>query len=307
MSDLCQAVAAKPAIAVITYNRCSTLQVLLEGLTKHCANYPIAIFEDCGQGDGTETFLRGPNTKPGRGRTELMAVEYDGTHLGPKVQVFLGTTNLGVTGNSNRALKWFEETGCDHLCLLNDDLHVEGDFVNFYARGHQDLGVGMFCFCDFTHHESYRWVTVHCRGWKVKLCPRMTGIMMSLTRPVLQRVGYFDARFGRMGQEHCDYTNRARFAGFVSLAGQPQVQIDLDFGGKPMLRHQEGRSSVEGVERRALDDEAAQILAYVAKRYGQEPIHRPFCLRLPKIAGGHAGTGVPVDNLGHYALVDVPA
>lgn len=306
----------KSAVAILTYRRVHALKEIMDGLGKHCSQYPTAIFEDCGQTDGTETWLKGPSPVQVKQRVDMLATEWSGAHLGPNVQVFLGDTNLGVTGNSNRALKWFSETGCDHLCLLNDDLYVLGDFVNFYAKGHEDLEVGLFCFCDFTQAspaisgkpETYRWVTVNWRGYRVKLLPRMTGIMMSMTRAVLDKIGYFDARFGKFGEEHCDYTIRARFGGFVNLDGQMQNCLDLEFPAQTvMLKHQDVETSFGGPERKQADMESYHTMSYISKRYGQEPIYRPYCLRLPRVAAGHGGVGIPVDNLGQYALVDAPA
>lgn len=296
----------KSAIAILTYNRVHALKETLVGLTKFCPDYPLAIFEDCGQRDGTETFLK--PTPPGNhatSRPDLLALEYDSSHISPNAKVFLGTCNLGVAGNSNRALKWFADSGCDHLCLLNDDLHVLGDFVNFYAKAHEDLEVGMFSFCDFTHHDSYRWLTVNSRGYRVKMCPRMTGIMLSITRPVLNRVGYFDARFGKFGQEHCDYMNRARFGGFLNLDGMPQTQLDLEHT-PALLKHQDVETSVFGADRQLADMEAERVLRQVISRYGLDPIYRQFALRVPKVAG-FGGNGIPIDNLGRYVLADAPA
>lgn len=296
----------RSAVAVITYNRLHALKETLAGIQKFCPQYPLAIFEDCGQRDGTEAFLLG-TTVSYKPVPELMATEYSGSLPGSNAKVFLGSTNLGVAGNSNRAIRWFETmTDCDHLCLLNDDLHVLGDFVNFYAKAHEDLEVGMFSFCDFTHDPSYKWITVNSRGYRIKICPRMTGIMMSITRSVVSRIGYFDARFGKFGQEHCDYMNRARMARFQDLDGQPQPQIDLEVK-PPLLKHQEVETSVTGTERLIANKEADFLIQYIASRYGQEPIYRPFRLRIPKMAGGGSGLGVPVDYLDHYTLTDVPA
>lgn len=303
----------KSAIAIITYNRLPVLKETLAGLQKFCPDYKTAIFEDCGQRDGTEAFLKGPGAElPGfmpscRKVPELLATEWLGGFGTGNASIFLGDVNLGVAGNSNRAIRWFETmTDCDHLCLLNDDLHVLGDFVNFYAKGHEELGIGMFSFCDFTHHDSYKWITVNQRGHRIKLCQRMTGIMMSFTRPVVERIGYFDARFGKFGQEHCDYMNRARLARFLDLDGQMQGQIDLE-ARPPVLKHQEVATSIIGAERRQCDEEADLLIRQISSRYGQEPLYRTFRLRLPKMAGGHVGLGIPVDNLGQYQFVDAPA
>jgi GT2 family glycosyltransferase len=302
----------KSAIAILTYNRVHALKETLSGLEKFCSKYPIAIFEDCGQRDGTEAFLKGPGSEvPGftpycQKVPELMATDWLGRFMNGNIRTFLGDVNLGVAGNSNRAIRWFETmTDCDHLCLLNDDLHVLGDFVNFYAKAHEDLGVGMLSFCDFTHHPSYRWLTVSSRGYRIKICPRMTGIMLSFTREVINRIGYFDARFGKFGQEHCDYMNRARMAGFINLDGQMQPQLDVE-ANPPVLKHQDVETSVTGPERRQADQEADTLIRQIGSRYGIDPIYRPFRLKLPRVAAGHVGLGIPVDQLGHYVLVNAP-
>lgn len=186
---------------------------MLAGIAEHCPQYACVISEDCGQRDATASFLcagRVPESKP-----ELMATLYkpgdDPLAVNyPNAQVYMGSANLGVTGNSNRILKIFMDGDWDHLCLCNDDLFVTGDFVQFYAQAHQDLGVQMFCFCDFVSAspaisgapETYKWTTYRLRGYGVKFLPRFTGIMMSVTRELVEKVGYFDAEFGKFGEEH---------------------------------------------------------------------------------------------------------
>lgn len=296
----------KSAIAVLTYNRLPVLQEELKGIYEHCSQYPLAVFEDLGQRDSTAKWLTRHAETPIR-RDDLMANEYpreDGS------KVFLARRNLGVAGNSNRAIKWFmEETDADHLVLLNDDLHVLGDFVAWYAQAHIDLGIGMFSFCDFTHHASYRWIDVRKMGYIVKICPRMTAIMTSMTRKVIEAIGYYDAQFGKFGQEHCDHMNRARFAGFMTLDGmmQPQIDVHHHLSSQPqraLLRHQECETSVLGIDRRAADKEADEIIQRVGKSYRYRHLYREFCLQLPKLAGAHGKQGIPVDDLRHaYQMV----
>jgi hypothetical protein len=47
----------KSAIAILTYRRLHALQEELKGLAQHCSNYPIGVFEDMGERDGTSRFL----------------------------------------------------------------------------------------------------------------------------------------------------------------------------------------------------------------------------------------------------------
>ncbi|MGV0949162.1 MAG: glycosyltransferase family 2 protein [Azonexus sp.] len=298
----------KSAVAVLTYNRLPVLQEELKGLSEHCSQYPLAIFDDLSQRDGTAKALKfATGSAKAVWRPDLMSDHYTQGNL----NVFLARRNLGVAGNSNRAIKWFmEETDADHLVLLNDDLHVLGDFVAWYAKAHEDLGVGMLSFCDFTHHASYKWIDVRKRGYIVKICPRMTAIMTSMTRRVIEAIGYYDAQFGKFGQEHCDHMNRARFAGFMNLDGMMQPQIDVHHypsgqSEKMLLRHQECETSVVGIDRRAANHEADEIIKRVGKSYRYRHLYRPFCLQLPNFAGAHGKQGIPVDELGiAYQMVN---
>lgn len=244
----------RSAVAVLTYRRSLTMQTTLSGLHRHCAAYPTAIFEDCGQRDDTETFLK--RGRAGTLRSEYLAHEWAPVPgvdcVYPNWRVFLGQLNLGVSGNSNRALHWFmTETDADHLCLCNDDLLVDGDFVNYYARGHTDLGVGLWCFCDFTDHPSYKWTTYPVRGYGVKFLPRMTGIMISITRQLVEKVGYFDVAFGQFGEEHpCPHESPVWMADYTfKPIGEVRVGdhvMGWERRNTPAKRHGHEKSSFKG-------------------------------------------------------------
>ena len=283
-------------LGIITYRRFSALSAMLDGLKKHCAQYPWIIAEDCGQRDGTADFLtlgRTPQPCP-----ELMALDYvpvPGKDVRmPNARVLLGMRNLGVAGNSNRILKVFMDSGCDHLCLCNDDLYVLGDFVDFYGKGHQDLGVGLFCFCDFTHHPSYKWTIYPWRGYKLKFLPRFTGIMLSITRALAEKVGYFDTAFGQFGEEHCDFTIRCRMAGGIKLGEQDMNCLDLEHD---LLKHQDVMTSVVGAARDNADREASIVMQQAVQNYRNTHFYRPYRLRMPRLAGGYRGGGIPVPKL----------
>jgi GT2 family glycosyltransferase len=277
----------KSAVAILTYRRNPALQAMLSGLSEHCPYYPTAIFEDCGQRDETADVMqagRVPVANP-----QLMATEYTMPEtpvmplpVYPNMRVFMGDQNLGVAGNSNRALKWFMDSDCDHLCLCNDDLFVNGDFVKLYGKAHSDLGVEMFCFCDFTA-ESYRWTTYPYRGYKVKLLPRFTGIMVSVTKKLIEKIGYFDAAFGQFGEEHCDFTIRARLGGGIKLDGQDMNCLDIEHA---LLAHQDVETSVQGAQRKRADEEATNIMRQCSDSYKFRHFYRPFMLKLPRYANG---------------------
>jgi len=296
----------KSAVAILTYRRPHALQAMMAGVEQHCSVYKTAIFEDCGQRDNTVDFLR-RGRLAAEPRADLMATPLvpgdnpmDAPY--PNADVYIGDVNLGVTGNSNRALKWFMDGDWDHLCLCNDDLLVTGDFVKFYAQAHQDLGVEMFCFCDFTEAspaisgapETYKWTTYRVRGYGVKFLPRFTGIMMSVTRKLVEKIGFFDAEFGKFGEEHCDYTIRARFAGGIRCENQDMNCLDVEHA---LLKHQDVATSMTGGHRKAADSEARSVMERAAFEYKFRHYYRPFRLSYPVMANGYYGAGIPCRQL----------
>lgn len=309
----------KSAIAILTYRRLHALQTMMAGIEQYCPQYQTAIFEDCGQRDGTEDFLcRGREAKP---RRDLMSTMYAVSDNPLKLAitnylnalVFMGDCNLGVAGNSNRVLKWFMDGDWDHLCLCNDDLHVTGDFVKYYGQAHQDLNVGMFCFCDFDRAspaisgppESYKWTTYPWRGYVIKFLPRFTGIMMSVTRDLLNKIGYFDAEFGKFGEEHCDFTIRARFAGGIRIENQDMNCLDLEHS---LLSHQDVQTSMTGVSRKHADKEAVPIMQRASSEYRFRHYYRPFRLITPVMANGYYGAGMPcrqLEKTGYKLVTDL--
>ena len=48
------------------------------------------------------------------------------------------------------------------------------------------------------------------QGMVLTCCATATSDVVLESRQVVEAVGYFDARFGKFGEEHCDYMNRAR-------------------------------------------------------------------------------------------------
>lgn len=291
------------AIAILTYRRIESLKKFLGQVTEHCKDVPIAVFEDCGQTDETEEFLV-------RGATFLrrdwnyVADVYEKTINGAKVTIFLSHENAGVCGNSNKAIKWFmDETKANHLCLCNDDLEASGPFHNSYAVAHEKLGVGLFCFCDFEGpgYESFKWATVKSRGLQVKLMTRMTGIMMSMTRELVDRIGYYDAYNFTFGQEHCDYTNRARLTNFITLNGQIQHCLDIVI---PELKHQEVDSSLTDSEKQKYNADADVMIEIVGSRRPSSDPYVPYSTgRCSRVAGARDGVGIPAHMLSGYARI----
>ena len=281
------------AIAVLSYNRLPILKTCLAGLKKYASQHQTAVFEDSGYFDDTRGWMTRPVVRYDKFQQQIEAEEYV-SDTDP-VRYFLGTRNLGVAGNSNRAIHWFmTQTTADHLCLCNDDILVQGDFATVYKNAHDRMGIGLLCLMPFDHSDMYKPSLVTYRGLRIKLCPRMTGIMMSFTRQCLEDIGYFDMKYGRFGEEHNDVTHRARFMGHVSLDGQPQSQIDIV---QNCVSYQECGTSVSGVFREQADAEASRAHAEVVNNYKNKGCYREFATERPRCVGAPCQDGIIYDRI----------
>ena len=286
------------AVAILTYNRLQTLKKVLASVMTHNRVEDIAVFEDCGQSDGTRQWLTSTTNKVPR--PDLLATE---NHLGGGgIKAFLGTDNLGVSGNSNRALKWFmEETTADHLLLCNDDVEFLGDAGRAYSSAHCATNIGLLCFCDFTSPQ-YKCTPVTYRGVPLKKLSRMTGMVMSITRNLVESIGYFDPQFGRFGEEHCYYTVRARYAGHQSIMGIHQYCLDIE-PQIPVLKHQVVNSTISSQEKPTLDRVAGSMMREKSKRYPFTSPYLGFSLIRNRFTDSMTDVGVETDFLlGHTSV-----
>lgn len=156
----------------------------------------VAVFDDC-SADGTAEWLRD------------RAVGID---------VELAETRGGVARNSNRAIKFAQETGAETLFLLNDDLLVLNPRVfSVYLDAIKRTGYGHFRYTD--ERSAYKH-PVEFEKNGVKLARRVAGdgAFMTLTRSMFDCLGGFDVNFGMAGGEELDFLRRAEAAGFCDGA-----------------------------------------------------------------------------------------
>ena len=283
-------------IAILTYNRLPVLQTFLRSIARHMPGVPVAVFDD-GSTDGTlEWLASGTASYAAEFKAQVFdteALPETETALGyPKMRVFAGS-NLGVAGNSNRALRWFlSQTDCDHLLLCNDDMVATGDFSKIYAEAHARTDIGLFCWCDLG--KGYETIPHVYAGVEIRLLTRLTGCLMSITRKLVENIGYFDPEFGKAGEEHCAYTYRAMLAGFQHVDGIGRAGIDVD--GAPASL-QAVSSSIDAAKKQEYDAHSQAVMRVEAARYGVESPFRPYRLRSVTVVGGRGSDGIPAKHV----------
>jgi len=287
------------AIAFITCNRLAVLQTALRSVPK---GTEVAVFDDGSLRDTTEQWLRSRCADALEWSFDLQAFvgHAKGDSDYPSMTVHVGP-NLGVAGNSNRALRWFlKGTSRDHLMLCNDDIVFTGNAHEEYAQAHRAADIGLFCLCNFGW-PGYESAPVVSSGTSLRLLTRMTGAVMSMTRALVESIGYFVPDFGTAGEEHCDFTYRADGAGFQKVNGDASYPgIDIE---NPSLRLQDTESSIPAAAREAMNHKASAVMAVQASRYRVESPFRPYRLRAVAAVANRGAAGIPARHLKHTPFV----
>jgi GT2 family glycosyltransferase len=195
----------KIGIGIITYNRPDALIKMLDGLLEHCGKtLDYIVISD----DGSKS----ENVKSVVDYMDSMYVEAErfNEYKHGKVTYIDNRKNVGVAGNSNRVIYHLFELGCDFMIIANDDLIIKGDAVKLYVDTHMSTNINLFCFRKWSGSSS-DYVTNFSK--ELFFLYRVTGHWMSITRTIVDKVGYFDTNYGRFGEEHVDYVYRAMISG----------------------------------------------------------------------------------------------
>lgn len=258
------------SVCILTYNRPCALSELLNSLARQRIDWHVIV--DDGSDDVQLLLELAGGTCP----EYDLNLDADVYKIGER-WIALGRRNVGVAGNTNRALKLFMDSGREHVCVCNDDVEATGDFVSAYANAHQAEGVGLLCY-DPTPHTSN--VGVLAAG--LRPVSRLYGAMMSMTRDAVEQLGYFDALFGRFGHEHCDYVHRARVLGLVSARNAGSAVLDLT---EPKLKLQAVKPSLPAHQVTRHQQAAEEVMLSASQNYLVTSAHREFCLELPRVIG----------------------
>lgn len=116
----------------------------------------------------------------------------------------------GIANNKNSSLYPLRE--CDYIVLLDDDCFpVKKGWFEFLINAHKQTGIHHFNLLDSKVHNEERrnrvgdFVVIECRD--------SGGVMLFITKDVVQQVGAFNKEYGLYGFEHCSYSKRIERSG----------------------------------------------------------------------------------------------
>lgn len=256
------------SVCILTYNRPGALSALLNSLARQRIDWHVIV------DDGSDDVQLLLELAGGACPEYDLSLDADIYKIGER-RIALGRRNVGVAGNTNRAIKLFMDSGREHVCVCNDDIEATGDFVSAYANAHQAEGVGLLCYDPTSHAPNAGRLT------GLRPVSRLYGAMMSMTRYAVEQLGYFDVLFGRFGHEHCDYVHRARVRGLVSTDSGSAV-LDLT---EPKLQLQTVKPSLPAYQVTRHQQAAEEVMLSASQNYLVTSSYRDFCLELPRVIG----------------------
>lgn len=131
----------------------------------------------------------------------------------------------GVAYRKNECLRALKD--CDHIILLDDDCYpIKDGWIEFLISSKQNH----LLYLNHTHNKIGRFKDIDI----YKDCG---GVMLYLTKEVINKVGAFNEEFIRWGLEHCEYSLRIFKAGLTPAAymmkkGTDKYFYALDYDSK---------------------------------------------------------------------------
>lgn len=232
---------AKLGIAVITYRRRASFELLIGKLEQHTRAEHELVVADDGSEDGIVDWCRERS-----------------------IAIVTGE-NRGVAWNKNRAIFALELLGCDPILILEDDVYPDVD-------GWEQEWIAA---TEAWHHVAYE----HPRVAQERLSGsgtaedpflnvKATAALLSISRRALAIVGYYDSRFIGYGFAHGEWTTRIKRAGY----GYRKVTLP-DGSANEALFHMIG-GIVDNEGERWIDREQMQINRALQTQTQREPIFR---------------------------------
>lgn len=116
----------------------------------------------------------------------------------------------GIANNKNSSLYPLRE--CDYIVLFDDDCFpIKEGWFEFLINAHKQTGIHHFNVLDSKLHNELRRNRVG--DFTVIECRDSGGVMLFITKDVVQQVGAFNKEYGLYGFEHCSYSQRVERSG----------------------------------------------------------------------------------------------
>lgn len=174
-------------------------------------------------------------------------------------------TKKGVAHAKNRLIDALYMIGCDYIFLFDHDAFpITDGWQDYFINS----GINHLIYAnDKEHNLMY---TDLITGNQI--FEGSSGVMLFMTREVIEKVGHMDESYGRYGFEHSDYSRRVCRAGliphpFICLTDTSKYIHSLDLDGpyegisaSPSVIGEERRELIEKNRQKYLDGENSDVI-----------------------------------------------
>lgn len=198
-------------VGILSYNRVASLRRLIDSIR---ANTDLR---------RTTVFISDDNSTDSATKLYLDDLVGHGDMV-----IIRNQQRLGVAGNTNRLLRCLARFST--CLLLNDDVEVlRTGWDSLYQRALLSGAIKHFCMRQPGVYGAKAGDPVNLNGLELtRVLDKPHGAVLAYTNDVVDKIGYFDERFGIYGMEHVDWSNRVHFAG-LQPAGYYDVALSSDF------------------------------------------------------------------------------
>jgi hypothetical protein len=179
---------------------------------------PIVLVDDCSEINDHLDWLK----------------EYD---VANRIHIHKRSVNGGISRCKNTCIRLLLEKGCKYLFLNDDDIeYLSTNWHTEYISATNETGIDHFCFNVYGSRSDKI-----INNFKVHQTNNLNGCLITVTKEMIDKIGYFQVLPNKYGHEHTSYTLRAihnNFCnGFLDLVNSKSL-IKL-------IEESEGLTSVE--------------------------------------------------------------
>lgn len=207
-------------IAITTRNRNEVLDLCMEKFAEHKpkCKFKFVIIDDC-------------SDHPDRSDYSKIIEKY------PFAEYHKNPERLGIAKSKNQCLKHVKE--CDYIFLCDDDLFpISDDWYQFFIDHSERTG------CQhFSYQTDAAWLGLRDCKNGINEFNNSAGVMLFLTKKVIETIGGYDNRMIGYGMEHSSFTRRIHdanlmngYAAYCCPIGASDhifsLDLDMNCGGK---------------------------------------------------------------------------
>lgn len=127
-----------------------------------------------------------------------------------KMNIIHKSENGGISKSKNTCIKYLYDNGVDNMFLMDDDIIVKDGFIELYSDSISISNIDHFNYI-YRPHSSSEKIN---RGVDLLSCDKLYGCLMTITRRMVEKIGYFRILPHKYGHEHTEYTHRSIRNGF---------------------------------------------------------------------------------------------